>query len=236
MKLVNMKFHLYSNMLYGFAVLMICFSANLVYAGEELEIFRDCEDCPEMVALPDKGIAIGKYEVTFDEWDVCLADGGCNGYKPGEGKKSEAWGRGSRPATYISWEDAQSYIQWLSNKTGKNYRLPSEDEWEYACYGEKETKYCGGNDIKALGWFEENSGDQTHPVGEKKPNERGIHDMSGNLWEWTSDCVQGDCTIHKIRGGGWSYGAQLVQAKVSLRFLGTMRSYAYGFRLARSLQ
>jgi len=215
--------------------LVLCSGVQLVAAGEVPAAFRDCTDCPEMVSLPDKGFAIGKYEVTFDDWDICVSGGGCNGYKPAEGKPAGLWGRGTRPVTYISWDDAQTYIQWLSKKTGKNYRLPSEVEWEYACYGGTQTEYCGGDDVKVLAWFEENSDFQTHPVGQKQANGYGLYDMSGNLWEWMDDCWEGHCKVHKMRGGGWHYDANLVRATVSLMFVSTLRSYSYGFRLARSL-
>ena len=212
-----------------------CSGMQLVSAGQEPEAFRDCTDCPEMVKMPDKGYAIGKYEVTFDDWDRCVADGGCNGYKPGEGKKAELWGRGTRPVIYVSWDDAQSYIQWLSKKTGKNYRLPNEAEWEYACYGGNQTKYCGGDELKEVAWFEKNSGDQSHPVGQKRPNGYGLYDMTGNVWEWTEDCWEGHCKVRKMRGGGWHYDADIVRATNTLMFITTLRSYSYGFRLARTL-
>lgn len=230
-----MNRHLLLNVRNFVALLVICFGAPIALAEQEPETFRDCGQCPEMVGLPEKGFAIGKYEVTFDEWDACLADGGCNGYKPGEGKKAESWGRGDRPVIYVSWEDAQAYTKWLSRKTGKDYRLPNEEEWEYACYGGEPAKYCGGEDLKLIAWFDANSQQQTHPVGQKQPNGYGVYDMTGNVWEWTNGCWGNDCTIRKVRGGGWLYGMQLVQATTSLRFLATVRSYSYGFRLARPL-
>ncbi|MCE2450129.1 MAG: formylglycine-generating enzyme family protein [Candidatus Latescibacteria bacterium] len=73
-------------------------------------------------------LAVGRYEVTFAEWDTCVAEGGCNGYEP----EDEKWGRGNRPVINVSWDNAQDYLYWLSQKTGKSYRLLSEAEWEYA--------------------------------------------------------------------------------------------------------
>ncbi|MBI5430129.1 MAG: formylglycine-generating enzyme family protein [Nitrosomonadales bacterium] len=215
--------------------LAFCSVVQIVMADPVAGVFRDCDVCPDMIGLPEKGYAIGKFEVTFDDWDACLAEGGCNGYKPAEGKPAEQWGRGGRPVIYVSWDDAQAYIEWLSRKTGKSYRLPSKEEWEYACYGGRKTKYCGGDDIKAVAWYEDNSAGQNHPVGEKRANGYGLYDMSGNVWEWTDTCWEGDCGLRVIRGGGSVYEPQLLQATISLRFLKTSRSYSYGFRLARSL-
>ncbi len=112
-------------------------------------VFRDCEGCPEMVVVPagtymmgspeeayelpihrvtiGEPLAVGKYEVTFAEWDACVADGGCYGYRPDD----EGWGRGKRPVTNVDWNQVQTYAMWLSEKTGKAYRLLSEAEWEY---------------------------------------------------------------------------------------------------------
>lgn len=224
----------FGNWLMSFVLISI---SQIVAAEQQPVSFQDCSDCPEMVGLPDKGYAIGKYEVTFDEWDACLADGGCNGYKPVDGRKStsEHWGRGKRPVIYVNWDDTQTYIQWLSKKTGKTYRLPKEAEWEYACHGGSKTEYCGSNNIKEVAWYEDNSDGQTHPVGKLQANGSGLYDMSGNVWEWTDDCGEANCTSRVVRGGSWNYAAQLVRATTRLAFVPTIRSYSYGFRVARPL-
>lgn len=127
------------------------------------KLIVDCSDCPEMMVIPAgsfqmgspatevkrsndesplhsvnvRRFALGKTEVTFAQWDACVTDGGCNGYRP----KDEGWGRGERPVIYVSWDDAQAYVQWLSRKTGKTYRLPSEAEWEYAARAGSKTPF-----------------------------------------------------------------------------------------------
>ncbi len=128
--------------------------------------------------------AIGRYPVTFAEYDLfCEATGR---KKP----KDKGWGRGEQPVINVSWKDAQEYCKWLSRETGNGYRLPTEAEWEYACRAGSESAYCFGNDEKLLGeyaWYDKNSKNKTHPVGEKKPNAWGLHDMHGNVWEWCQD-------------------------------------------------
>lgn len=127
--------------------------------------FRDCAECPEMVVVPagsfemgsppdeaERGdhegplhevtlqnFAIGKHEVTFDEWDACVAAGGCS-HDPDD----EGWGRGNHPVINVSWEDTQEYVRWLSDRTGETYRLPSESEWEYAARAGTTTRFAFG--------------------------------------------------------------------------------------------
>ena len=101
---------------------------------------KACADCPEMVSIPGKKFAIGKYAVTFKEWDACVSAGGCGAYLPSD----NGWGRGNRPVINVSWEDAQAYIQWLSEKTGKTYRLPTEEEWKIAALAGSTTEYYWG--------------------------------------------------------------------------------------------
>ncbi len=197
--------------------------------------FRDCRECPEMVAVPGKDYAIGKFLVTFEEWDACVAAGGCNGNKPDD----EQWGRGKMPVFNVSWDQVQSYLAWLSRKTHKTYRLPSEAEWEYACYGGKQTQYCGGNDIGAVAWFggnTGNSGGKPHPVGQKQPNAYGLYDMSGNLWEHTSECWQAQrCEAHVTRGGSWYDFPKDMVVTYRNRIGSTSFDNCIGFRVVRAL-
>ena len=194
-------------------------------------VFRDCEGCPKMVVVPagsfmmgspsheegrdgDEGpvhritipapFAVGKHEVTFDEWDACVAAGGCGGYRPGD----EDWGRGRRPAFNVSWNDAKAYVNWLSRETGKPYRLLSEAEWEYAARGGTQASRYWGDEVSAQCTYA-NGYDQTaHSevffsktaapcrdgsvftsyAGKYGENGFGLADMLGNVREWVEDC------------------------------------------------
>jgi len=140
---------------------------------------------PQHMVRFDYEFAVGKYPVTFDQWDACVKDGGTT-YIPAD----KGWGRGSRPVINVSWDDIQLYLRWLSKVTGETYRLLSEAEWEYAARAGSQTAYSFGDDEKELGryaWFEGNSGEKTHPVGKKLPNAFGLYDMHGNVSEITQD-------------------------------------------------
>lgn len=204
------------------------------------ETIRDCAECPEMVPLPGgtflmgstsgpaaegpahrvtvPPLLIGKYEVTFAEWDACAAAGGCS-YRPDD----DNWGRGSRPAIRVSWNDAQEYVRWLSKRAGRPYRLPTESEWEYAARAGTTTPYhwgdaIGSNNAVCAGCRSRWDKRQTAPVGSLRPNAFGLHDMLGNVLEWVQDChhdtydgapsdasawTAGTCQERVQRGGSW---------------------------------
>ena len=215
-----------------------------VIKQEEVKFFA-----PEMIAIPGGDYEIGKFHVTRSQFAEFVNE---TGYDAGNkcwtiegGKWKERSGRDWRnpgftqddnhPVVCVNWNDAQAYISWLSKKTGKQYRLPEEAEWEYACHGGNQTDYCGGNDINAVAWYNENSGNQTHPAGQKLANGYGLYDMSGNAFEWMEDCLEGDCNKHARRGGSWLNSQQSMRA-VNFGWNDTARRFYYlGFRLARTI-
>ena len=242
------------------------------------ETFRDCPNCPEMVVIPAgsfqmgcllddddcwhpqfpvhevtvRSFALSKHEVTLDEWDACVSDGGCNGYRPDD----EGWGRGSRPVIHVSWEDAQSFVAWLSEVTGHVYRLPTESEWEYAARAGTVTKYSWGNGIgnnraNCDGCGSQWDDEMTAPVGSFGANSFGLHDMHGNVEEWVEDCwndsyggapsdgsvwLSGECVDRVWRGGSWYRWPRFVRSADRSAGPSGYRDNQLGFRIARTLK
>ena len=247
--------------------------------------FKDCKVCPEMVVIPagsfmmgspkgEKGggdderpvhrvtitapLAVGKYEVTFEEWDACVAGGGCGRYRP----KDQRWGRGRRPVVLVSWRDAKKYVEWLSAKTGKAYRLLSEAEWEYAARAGTTGPFHFGATISTDqanydGHSTYGSGrkgvyrGKTVPVGSFPANGFGLHDVHGNVWEWVEDCWHenhfgapldgsawtsgGDCGDRVLRGGSWSNEPRNLRSAFRVWYGAGIRDVNIGFRVARTL-
>jgi formylglycine-generating enzyme required for sulfatase activity len=196
---------------------------------------------PHMVTI-ERPFAVGKFEVTFDEWTACVRERGCVHVPDDRG-----WGRGSRPAIYISWDDAMQYVRWLSMKTGKSYRLLSEAEWEYVARAGATTAYAYGDHISPQQANYYTRG--TTPVGSYAPNAFGVYDMHGNVWEWTADCwnenyngapvtaaawTSGDCSRHVFRGGSWDDYPWFLHSAERSRGETSVRLNDLGFRVART--
>lgn len=217
--------------------------------------FRDCQTCPEMMVVSPgsfqmgdaynkhtvtfaQPFSIGKYEVTQAQWKVIM------GFNP-----SQFAGCDDCPVENVSWDDAQHFIRRLNTRTGKQYRLPSEAEWEASCRGGEKHQYCGSDDIHEIAWYGENSDGKSHPVGGKKANAFGLHDMSGNVWEWVEDGwhktydgapVDGSAwpgvdSSHVLRGGSWYYDPWIIDAADRNWNVPSFRYGTLGFRVARSL-
>jgi len=241
--------------------------------------FQQCADCPAMVVVPSgsfvmgspdteierhpreiegpqhevtiaKFFAVGQFEVTFREWDACVAAGGCS-QKP----QDRGWGRGNRPVMYVSWFDIQQYLQWISNLTGQEYRLLTEAEWEYAARAGSKTKYWWGDKIGednaiCLGCGKRFSGSITAPAGSFHQNAFGLYDVHGNVYEWVQDCwngsyagaptdgaawLNGDCTLRVLRGGSWGKEPKNLRSARRIKNLPSLRSGKRGFRVAMTL-
>jgi formylglycine-generating enzyme required for sulfatase activity/outer membrane protein OmpA-like peptidoglycan-associated protein len=247
------------------------FAAGAGDARRPGEVFRDCTECVGLVVVPSgdfdmgshtkpaeqpihhvripKSFAIGVRPVTFAEWDKCVAAGGCSFSPPDQG-----WGRGDRPVTNVSWDDAKEFLAWISKTTGKSYRLPTEAEWEYAARAGSKTAYWWGEhvgagnaqcaDCGAIG-----SG-KTSPSGSFRANAFGLYDTAGNVAEWIEDCwsptyrsapndgsawTNGDCTLRVLRGGSFADKAVAVRSSARFRYDHDVRYYANGFRVARDV-
>jgi len=247
-------------------------------------VFKECEHCPEMVVVPAgsftmgspaseeghqdneepqhlvtiaKPFAVGRFTVTFDEWDACVAGGGCNGYRPSDA----GWGRGRMPVINVSWDDAKAYVAWLSRTTGKSYRLLSESEWEYVARAGTTTPFWWGSSISTnqanyIGWFTYNGGSpgddrqRTVPVDSFAANPFGLYNAHGNVWQWVEDCyadnyrnastdgsatTAGECKTRVLRGGSWSIGPWFLRAAIRGTITPVGRYGDIGLRLARTI-
>lgn len=174
--------------------------------------------------------AVGKFEVTFGEWDACFSGGGFFSTGCKHRPDDNGWGRGRQPVINVNWEDAQQYVAWLSQKTGKRYRLLSEAEWEYAAQagtGRELATQAGADQANCTGCGSRWDGKQTAPVGSFAANAFGLHDMLGNISEWTAERV--------LRGGSWSYDPRFARSALRSRSDSVLRSVTDGFRVARTL-
>jgi formylglycine-generating enzyme required for sulfatase activity len=255
------------------------FDNNVLTAARERELkpgdpFRECEkDCPKMIVVPagefmmgspvnEKGrfinegpqhsvkiarpFAVSIYDVTFADWDACASFGGC----PPKGRAGNA-----EPIVQVSWEDTQVYVKWLRTMTGKEYRLLSEAEWEYAARAGTPTAFYWGDEIgknnaNCDGCGSQWDNRQAAPVGQFKANAFGLYDMAGNVWQWVQDCYNenydgapvdgtpwtaGDCNHHVIRGGSWLDIPPRLRSANRLWGPPAASVYIVGLRVARSL-
>ena len=254
--------------------------------------FKDCAACPPMVVVPsgrfvmgspssEKGhldneepphvvtiaraFAVGKYEITFEDWEACVTDRGC------ARADDSGFGRGRRPVINVSHENAVGYVAWLSEKTKNKYRLLTEAEWEYAARaGSDKARFWGSSPDRACQYanvfnpatkakYKDSDREafncddryvETAPVGSFRPNGFGLHDMLGNVWEWVEDCWNasysgaptdgsawstGECSKRVLRGGGWYYGPRNVRSAKRLKNEASKRGNDVGFRVARTL-
>jgi formylglycine-generating enzyme required for sulfatase activity len=221
--------------------------------GSSTDEGRQGNEGPQHKVAISRPFAVSKLEVMFAGWDACVAVGGC----PHEGRASDSgWGRGRQPVIFVSWDDAQAYVAWLSRMTGKTYRLLTEAEWEYAARAGSQTTYSWGDEIGKENANCEGCGSQwdkkrTAPVGSFAANAFGLHDMHGNVWEWVEDCYHGDykgaptdgsawiaggeCGRRVVRGGGWLDVPQNLRAASRFGNSATGRDHLLGFRVGRTL-
>ncbi len=239
-------------------ILMLPIAAGCFQMGSpENEPERDADEGPQHQVCV-KAFELGQHEVTFADWDACVADGGCP-HRP----EDEGWGRENRPVVNVSWDDIQDYLRWLNAATGKLYRLPTEAEWEYAARAGTTTPYSTGECLHTTqanydGTFpyskcevsEDVDLHKTVPVGRYAPNPWGLYDIHGNVNEWTQDCwndlytdapvdgsawLQGNCSRRVVRSGSWYGYAVQLRSAYRCRSHAGFRHRSLGFRLARTL-
>ena len=201
------------------------------------------------------GVWMGKYEITVGQFTKFKNEMGYSSEPSNEWKckgtaKVDGFSQTSEhPVACVTWKDVKAFAEWLSRKSGKNYRMPTEAEWEYACRsGGKDQKYCGGNNLDGLGWYSANANGKTHAVGRKQKNGLGLYDMSGNVWEWVNDWYEegyyakspkrnpkgpASASARVNRGGGWDYVAGLARSAYRAGNVPDSRVNNLGARLVR---
>lgn len=247
--------------------------------------FKECPECPEMVVVPKgsfmmgtpasevdrskgedpvhrvtiaKPFAVGRFAISFGEWDACLADGGCNGVRGDD----RGFGHGRLPAHGLSFEHAQAYLAWLSRKAGRTYRLPSESEREYFTRAGTTTPFWFGKTVgpqdanydASIPYANGPRGERSKgpkPVDAYAPNPFGLYQVHGNIYEWTQDCfnkrytedtpvdgspwLEGDCSKRMVRGGEWGWSANNIRAGARNESRADSGAGPYGFRVVRDL-
>jgi formylglycine-generating enzyme required for sulfatase activity len=251
---------------------------------EAKETFKDCDKCPEIVVVtpgkftmgspdsewghnPDEGpqhvvkftapFGVGRFAVTFEEWDACVADGGCNGYRPPD----HNWGRGRHPVTNVSWYDAKAYVAWLSKKTGWRYHLLSEAQREYVTRAGSTSVFWWGSSISTsqanydggFTYADRHQGEyqgKTLVVDSFAPNPWGLYQTHGNVYDWVEDCyydsyheapldgtarISEGCDSRVARGGSWLDDPRSLRSAHRLRLPVATRFRNLGFRVGRTL-
>ena len=232
----------------GCPVMIVIPAGKFIMGSPESESDRNASEGPQHEVIIAKLFAVSKFEVTFDEWDACVAAAACP-------RLTDRWGRGKMPVIDVSYSDAKQYVGWLSQLTGKEYRLLTEAEWEYAARAGGRTGYSWGDDLGVGNANCDGCGSpwdlkQTAPVGSFKPNAFGLYDMHGNVWEWVEDSWHetydgaptdgsaslrdGDASFRVVRGGSWRNDGELVRAAVRVRRHINVRFDTLGFRVART--
>lgn len=230
-------------------------------SDESSELALAVEKPRRMVTI-GKPFAVGVYEVSMAEWDACYEAGGCTSRPTDNG-----WGRGERPVIMVSWTDAGEYLQWLNEETGQYYRLPSESEWEYVARAGEESDWPGGDESlvceygniagaeTGFRWQHESCSDGlalgTAPAGSFKANAFGLYDTTGNVSEWTADCMnlsyldapvdgsawgRGICSSHMTRGGSWITGSREIRLPARFNLKNGDRNDFTGFRVVREIE
>ena len=228
--------------------MIVLAAGNFTMGSPGTESGRREDEGPQRRVTISQPFALSNHEITFREYDS---------FAKATGRKlpyDSGWGRGNRPVIYVSWEDATAYARWLSEQSGQQYQLPTEAEWEYAARAGSTTAVSFGDDLSRLGeyaWFIDNSEKKTHPVGKKKPNNWGLYDMHGNVYEWVQDDWHGNYEGAPTDGSAWidePRGAERVfrgggqngdawNCRSAIRVNGGPgdRRGSLGFRLARSV-
>ena len=234
----------------GCPVMIVIAAGKFIMGSPESEADRDASEGPQHEVTIAKPFAVSKFEVTFEAWDACVAAAACP-------RLIDRWGRGEMPVIDVSWGDAKQYVGWLSQLTGKEYRLLTEAEWEYAARAGARTRFSWGDDLGKGNADCDRCGSpwdlkQTAPVGSFKPNAWGLHDMHGNVWEWVEDSwhetydgaptdgsawlAGGDPSFRIVRGGSWRNDSERVRAAARVRRHVNVRFDTLGFRVARTLR
>lgn len=245
----------------GCPTMVVVPSGSFWQGAEESSSFALNKEKPRRMVTFSESFAVSVFEITMEQWDRCVSAGGCS-----EQPRDNGWGRGSRPVIMVSWNDAQEYVSWLNKLTGQSYRLPSESEWEYFARAGEESEWPGGDPARAcefgniagnetgLRWQHQNCSDpaalETLPVGSLKPNAFGIHDVIGNVAEWTLDCMnlsyldapadgsawsRGICSSRMTRGGSWFTGTREIRLSARFNLKAGDRNDFTGFRVVRAI-